>query len=146
MSNYFVDKYEGNRLTSYKCPAGIWTIGQGITVYPNGEKVKEGETITKEYSQALTTDYFIRNINPVIMEMKKNFTPKQKEALGSLIFNIGKNAFKKSSLYKAIMNDDLKGIFTNWDWIGAGGKPLLGLARRRAEELSWFLEGWNERK
>ena len=142
MANYFVDKYEGERLQAYKCPAGIWTISKGITKYPDGSPVKEGDIITKEYSDAMVTDYFIRNIDPIIMGMKKNFTPKQKEALGSLIFNIGGNAFKRSSLYKAIINDDLKGIFTNWDWIGAGGKPLLGLARRRAEELSWFLEGW----
>lgn len=142
MANYFVDKYEGERLQSYKCPAGIWTISKGITKYPDGSPVKEGDIITKEYSDALVTDYFIRNIDPIIIGMKKKFTPKQKEALGSLIFNIGGNAFKRSNLYSAIINDDLKGVFTNWDWIGAGGKPLLGLARRRAEELSWFLEGW----
>lgn len=140
MSNYFVDKYEGERLVAYKCPAGIWTIGQGITVYPNGEKVKEGDTITKQYSQALTTDYFMKNIDPVISKMNKKFTQKQREALGSLIFNIGKGAFEKSGLYQAIMKDDIKGIFKNWDWITAGGKVLKGLAKRRAEELSWFLE------
>ena len=140
MCNYFVDKYEGERLQAYKCPAGIWTIGQGITVYPNGNPVKEGDIITKEYSRALTTDYFIHNIDPVIAKMKKNFTKKQREALGSLIFNIGSCAFENSSLYKAIMNDDIKGIFKNWDWIGVGGKVLKGLAKRRAEELSWFLE------
>lgn len=139
MSNYFVDKYEGNRLTAYKCPAGIWTIGQGITVYPNGKKVKEGDTITKEYSTALTTDYFMRNIDPVIMRMKKKFTQRQREAIGSLIFNIGAKAFESSSLYQAILKDDIKGIFKNWDWIGAGGKVLKGLAKRRAEELSWYL-------
>lgn len=139
MSNYFVDKYEWERLTAYKCPAGIWTIGQGITVYPDGNPVKEGDTITKQYSQALTTDYFIKNIDPIIIGMKKNFTQRQREALGSLIFNIGGSAFKKSSLYTAIMKDDIKGIFSNWDWISAGGKVLKGLAKRRAEELSWFL-------
>lgn len=139
MSNYFVDKYEGERLTAYKCPAGIWTIGQGITVYPNGNPVKEGDTITKQYSQALTTDYFMKHIDPVIVGMGKKFTLNQKEALGSLIYNIGASAFKKSKLYTAIMNGDIKGIYSNWDWISAGGKVLKGLAKRRAEELYWFL-------
>ena len=140
MCNYFIDKYEGERLQAYKCPAGIWTIGQGITVYPDGSPVKEGDIITEEYSRALTTDYFLHNIDPVIAKMGKGFTKRQKDSLGSLIFNIGVNAFKKSNLYTAIMNDDVKGIFKNWDWIGAGGKVLKGLAKRRAEELSWFLE------
>lgn len=139
MCNYFVDKYEGEKLQAYKCPAGIWTIGQGITAYPDGTPVKEGDIITKEHSKALTTDYFIRNIDPIIAGMGKKFTKRQKDALGSLIFNIGGTAFKKSSLYTAIVNDDTKGIFKNWDWITAGGKVLKGLAKRRAEELSWFL-------
>lgn len=140
MCNYFIDKYEGERLQAYKCPAGIWTIGQGITVYPDGTPVKEGDIITQEYSRALTTDYFIKNIDPIIVGMKKNFTKRQKDALGSLIFNIGGRAFKESSLYKAIIKDNIKDIFKNWDWISAGGKVLKGLAKRRAEELSWFLE------
>ena len=137
--NYFCDKYEGIRLQAYKCPAGVWTIGRGITVYPDGNPVKEGDIITKEYADVLETDYFIKKVDPIIIGMKKNFTKRQKEALGSLIFNVGGNAFKKSKLYTAILNDDIKGIFTNWDWIGAGGKVLKGLAKRRAEELSWFL-------
>ncbi len=137
--NYFCDKYEGTSLQAYKCPAGVWTIWKGITVYPDGSPVKEGDIITKEYGEALETDYFIKHIDPVIMKMKKNFTQRQKEALGSLIFNIGRAAFERSNLYKAIMNNDIKGIFDNWDWISAGGKVLKGLAKRRAEELSWFL-------
>lgn len=137
--NYFCDKYEGLKLQAYKCPAGVWTIGGGITVYPDGNPVKEGDIITKEYAEAIQNDYFIRHVDPIIMGMKKKFTSRQKEALESLIFNIGGSAFKKSSLYTAIVNDDIKGIFKNWDWIGAGGKVLKGLAKRRAEELSWFL-------
>lgn len=137
--NYFCDKYEGLKLQAYKCPAGVWTIGSGITVYPDGNPVKEGDIITKEYAEAIQNDYFIKHVDPIIMGMKKKFTSRQKEALESLIFNIGGSAFKKSSLYTAIINDDIKGIFKNWDWIGAGGKVLKGLAKRRAEELSWFL-------
>lgn len=36
-------EFEGCKLTAYKCPAGIWTIGYGHT---NG--VKQGQRITKE--------------------------------------------------------------------------------------------------
>lgn len=95
MSNYFINKYEQTRLVAYKCPSGVWTIGDGITVYPDGSLVKEGDEISKEASEALLNDYLIRNVDPVIKGMKKNFTRKQKEALASLIFNIGSTAFKK---------------------------------------------------
>lgn len=142
MSNYFCDKYESERLQAYLCPAGKWTIGKGITVYPDGNPVKEGDIITKEYSEALITDFFIKKITPVINGMGIQFDWKQKEALGSLIFNVGVSAFKKSKLYTAIKEKDIKGIYQNWDWISANGKPLKGLARRRAEELYWFFEGW----
>ena len=38
-----IKRFEGCRLTSYKCPAGIWTIGYGHTA-----NVKQGDIITKE--------------------------------------------------------------------------------------------------
>ena len=37
-----IKRFEGCRLTSYKCPSGKWTIGYGHT---NG--VKQGQKITK---------------------------------------------------------------------------------------------------
>lgn len=139
MSNYFIDKYEENRLVAYKCPSGVWTIGKGITVYPDGSPVKEGDEISKEASEALLNDYLIRNVDPVIRKMSMKFTRRQKEALESLIFNIGASAFKKSKLYKAILENNSELIFKNWDWIRGNGKVLKGLVKRRAEELSWFL-------
>ena len=36
-----VIEFEGCKLESYKCPAGVWTIGVGHT-----EGVKEGQKIT----------------------------------------------------------------------------------------------------
>ena len=39
---------EGCKLKAYKCPADKWTIGFGNTFYEDGDKVKEGDTITKE--------------------------------------------------------------------------------------------------
>ena len=53
--------FEGVRLKAYKCSAGVPTIGIGNTYYPNGDKVKMGDTITLE--QAI--DLF-ENINLVL--------------------------------------------------------------------------------
>ena len=41
-----IKKYEGCKLTAYKCPAGVWTIGWGSTIYPSGQPVKSGDKIT----------------------------------------------------------------------------------------------------
>jgi lysozyme len=39
-----VEKY----LKAYKCPAGVWTIGIGTTIYPTGQRVKQGDVITAD--------------------------------------------------------------------------------------------------
>ena len=43
-----IKKYEGLRLSSYLCPAGVPTIGYGSTHYPNGKKVMLGEKLASE--------------------------------------------------------------------------------------------------
>src|SRR6218665_3234104 len=50
-----VKAHEGLKLKAYKCSAGVWTIGYGTTIYENGEKVKEGDVITKERAELLLT-------------------------------------------------------------------------------------------
>lgn len=127
--NELIKKYEGLSLKAYKCPAGIWTIGYGTTA-----NVKEGDVITLQEAESYLQDYLRNNIKLPEIPLTDN----QKEALYSLIYNIGQTAFDKSSLKKAILNNDIKEIFKNWDWISADNKPLKGLAKRRAEELYKF--------
>jgi lysozyme len=42
-----IKDYEKCRLKAYQCSAGVWTIGWGTTVYPNNERVKEGDTCSQ---------------------------------------------------------------------------------------------------
>ena len=44
-------RFEGFRGKAYKCPAGIWTISKGITKYPDGSPVKEGDIISISYGE-----------------------------------------------------------------------------------------------
>lgn len=135
--NELIKKYEGLSLKPYKCPAGIWTIGYGTTVYPNGNKVKPtDEPITKEMASALLLNYVINEILPKIEDL--HLTDNQNTALVSLIYNIGWSAFAKSKCYKAIKTQDWETVFKNWDWIKGDGKVLKGLVKRRAEEMALF--------
>lgn len=131
-----IKKYEGLSLTAYKCPAGFLTIGYGCTVYPDGKPVKEGDVITKTKAEALLLDYVINKILPNIRDL--HLTSNQEAALCSLIYNIGWPAFAKSKCYKAIKAKDWETVFREWEWCKGSGKFLLGLAKRRAEELSLF--------
>lgn len=128
-----IKKYEGCRLTAYKCPAGIWTIGYGTTVYPNGQPVKRGDKCTQAEADSLL-EWYVKNKIQLPSGINKN----QAAALQSLIYNIGQGAFDRSSLKKAIVAKDWKAVWKNWDWVTGGGKFLNGLAKRRAEELMLF--------
>lgn len=136
--NQLIKKYEGLSLKPYLCPAGISTIGYGCTFYENGEKVKlSDEPITQERAEQLLDWY----CDTQIKLPNGDFNSRQKDALQSLIFNIGQSAFNKSTLKKAIEAKDWKLAFENWDWIRAGGKILPGLVKRRSEEKEFFFEG-----
>lgn len=128
-----IKKYEGCRLTAYKCPAGVWTIGYGTTVYPSGQPVKKGDKCTQAEAESLL-DWYVKTQ----IKLPDGLTNPQKEALRSLIYNIGQSAFDKSSLKKAIIAKDWKAVYKNWDWVTGGGAFLKGLAKRRAEELILF--------
>lgn len=135
-----IKKYESCRLVAYPDPitgGEPITIGWGSTRKANGEPFKLGDEITQETADALLRDYLIKNVYPIFNKIPYRLTENQKEAISSLVYNIGAPAFLKSKCFVAICNKDFAGIFEMWDW---GHKQLKGLARRRAEELSMFLQ------
>ena len=135
--NELIKKYEGLSLKPYKCPAGVWTIGYGTTVYPDGKKVQPtDDPISISKADALLLHYVLNEILPKIQDLY--LTDNQNKALCSLIYNIGWSAFSKSKCYKAIKTKDWETAFKNWNWITGGGKVLKGLVKRRAEEMALF--------
>lgn len=132
-----IKKYEGLRLQAYKCPAGVLTIGYGNTSYPDGTPIKENDIITKEYAEALLNDYCVREVYPVFGKIPFQLTNRQKEAIASLVYNWNAAGFLKSKLYKAICANDWEAVCREWDY---GFKNnLIGLYKRRVEELHYFL-------
>lgn len=136
MDFWLIKKYESCKLSAYKCPAGIATIGWGTTIYPDGTPVKMGDKITQEEADGYLISYVSKNISPYIKDLK--LTDSQRIALESLIYNIGWGAFSKSKCYKAIKEKDWGTAYKNWDWITANGKVLNGLIKRREEERYLF--------
>ena len=63
----------------------------------------------------------------------------QFDALVSLAYNIGTNAFKNSTLVKKLNAGDIRGAAAQFGvWIRAGGKVMQGLVNRRAVEHKLF--------
>lgn len=140
MSNHLIDYFEGQSLTAYKCPAGVWTIGKGLTHYQDGSPVKPGDTIDEKQAEELLEYTLEKEVRPIFKEIPYTLTHDMKIALESLIFNIGISSFRKSKLFYAIKEKDLENIFKQWDWIKGGGKVLSGLVKRRSQELALFLK------
>jgi lysozyme len=134
--NLLIKQFEGFSEVAYYCPAGKLTIGYGNTFYKDGTMVKQGDTITKTEAEDLL-DWYCREC---ITLPKGNFSAEQREALYSLIFNIGQSAFDKSKCKKAIEKKDWEEAYKQWDWTKANGKELKGLVKRRNAEKKLFFK------
>ena len=95
-----IKQFEGCKLKAYKCPAGLWTISWGLTFYPDGTKVKEGDVITQQqaedYFNAIVDD-FAKDVDALV---KSNVTANNFSAIVSFAFNVGINNLRKSTLLK----------------------------------------------
>lgn len=132
--------FEGLRLTAYDDGVGIWTIGFGTIKYPNGVRVKRGDTCTLEQAKSYMKHDLIEFEHTVNSLVKVPLNQNQFDALVSLTYNIGSGAFKSSTLLKKLNLSDYKGAADQFDvWVNAGGKRMQGLANRRAKEKSLFL-------
>ncbi|MCU4423706.1 lysozyme [Acinetobacter sp. WU_MDCI_Abxb74] len=132
--------FEGLKLRAYDDGNGVWTIGYGTTRYPNGKRVSEGDRCTLEQAKAYMQHdlkIFERAVNSFVkVPLKQN----QFDALVSLTYNIGVDAFKNSTLLKKLNLGDYKEAANQFDvWVNAGGKRLQGLVNRRAIEKKLFL-------
>ena len=132
--------FEGKRLAAYDDGVGVWTIGFGTTVYPNGIKVKKGDTCTEVQAKAYMAHdlkkFEVAVNNAVTVPLNQN----QFDALVSLAYNIGTGAFSGSTLVKRLNANDYRGAADQFDvWVNAGGKRMQGLVKRRAKEKALFL-------
>jgi lysozyme len=131
-----VDKY----LKAYKCPAGVWTIGIGTTVYPNGQKVKQGDVITKEQAyEYLKSD--LKSIEKAIDAYTTDLVNQnQFDSLASFAYNLGTNALKNSTLLKKVnINPNDATIRNEFNkWVYANGVVLQGLVNRRKAEADLY--------
>jgi lysozyme len=131
-----IQEFEGLRLTAYKCPAGVWTIGFGHT-----KGVKMGQTITKSQAETLLRgdllpcEEYVRGLN---LEL----TQGQFDALVDFCFNLGTAALQRSTLLQKIRTkadeQTIRGEFAKW--VNSGGARLQGLVKRRAWEADRFFE------
>lgn len=136
-----IRKFEGFQDRAYVCPGGALTIGYGHVIR-KGEPYGNDGYVMEELvaTEVLDRDCDIAE-NTINQLVDVPLTQNQFDALVSLAFNIGVSAFSKSTLLKKINQGDHQGAAAEFSrWVNAKGKLLPGLARRRTEEQSLFLE------
>lgn len=137
-------EFEGLRLQSYLCPAGIPTIGWGNTRYESGRRVKLGETITKERADALFLWWANSFATQVMQSIPKGviLSENQFSALVSFAYNVGIANLRTSTLLRMVIaspnNPDIRAQFLRWN--RAGGQVLAGLTRRREAEANLYFK------
>ena len=131
-----IKKFEGCRLTAYKCPAGVWTIGYGHTGKVDGKAICSGMKITASKATSLlsldlaTFEKAVTNCKYLTFKPNQN----QFDALVSFAYNCGTGSL--NTLVKnrsaAVVSEKL--LLYN----KANGKVLAGLVNRRKAEKELF--------
>lgn len=129
-------EFEGCKLQSYKCPAGVWTIGVGHT-----RGVKEGQKITEAQAlQLLKGD--LLPCEECVNDLNIAKTQGQFDALVDFAFNLGCAALLSSTLLRRIKSGSseqvIRGEFGRW--VYANRKRLNGLVKRREWEANRYFE------
>ena len=133
--------FEGLRLKAYDDGVGVWTIGFGTTKYPNGIRVKKGDTCTLDQAKTYMQNDLKSFEQTVNNTVKVPLNQNQFDALVSLAYNIGSTAFKNSTLVKRLNEGNYNAAANQFDlWVNAGGKRMQGLVNRRAAERTLFLK------
>jgi lysozyme len=136
-----ISSFEDTKLQAYDDGVGVWTIGIGTTVYPNGVKVKKGDKCTLGQAKEYFTHDLKRFESAVNNLVKVPVSQNQFDALVSLVYNIGTGAFAGSTLLKTLNAKDYAGAADQFlVWNRGGGRVLKGLVRRRAAERALFLK------
>ena len=130
-----IKSYEGCRLTAYRCPANVLTIGWGHT-----KNVYEGMSITQNEADRLLVEDVQVYANAVNKYVSKfNFNQNQFDALVSFAYNCGIGSL--DSVCSCNTLDEIRAELPLY--VNGGGVRLPGLVRRRNEELALFNEGSN---
>ncbi|WP_132257037.1 lysozyme [Methylobacterium segetis] len=121
---------EGRRLSAYRDSAGIWTIGVGHTSAAGPPRVTPGLTLTEEACDALFARDVARFEAAVREAVPPGLPDHAFDALVSLCFNIGTDAFRRSTVVRRLRAGDREGAA---EAILLWNRPPELIPRRQAE-------------
>jgi len=128
-----IQQFEGLRLTAYKDPVGIWTVGYGTT----GPGISDGLVITELQAISLLNAH-LQPVAARLAALLPNLNQNQFDALCCFIYNVGWGAFERSTMSTKLQRSDPTAVAEFKRWNKAGGTILPGLTKRREAEAALF--------
>lgn len=127
-----IQTFEGLRLHSYPCPAGVWTIGYGST----GPDIGPGLVWTQEQAQERMMQEALS-----VYQGAKKLAPKASEAalcaLADFAYNLGQSRLAGSTMLRKYNAGDVTGAKLECEkWVWSGARVLPGLVLRRKAEAA----------
>jgi lysozyme len=124
---------EGCKLTAYKCPAGVWTIGWGST----GMGIIRGTVWSQEQADNSLTSDCRKALEEALLAspILRDQSVYKQAAIADAIYNLGSGNYDKSTLKKRVDAAEWGKAKTELRrWVNGGGKVLKGLVIRREKE------------
>ncbi|MDH5315293.1 MAG: lysozyme [Gemmatimonadota bacterium] len=138
-----IQQFEGCRLEAYLDTGGLPTIGWGATRWPDGRRVQLGEACSQDQADNLLRHDVAATARAVDDLTVDTIRPEQFEALVSFAFNVGVDAFRRSTLRQLVnLNPDNPAIreqFLRWSY--DNGQFVRGLRARREREAAHYFGG-----
>ena len=150
-----IKRFEGRRLSPYRCAAKLWTIGYGHVLYPDQAAMKLDDRgnyalrpeHNRVWSDAEVDDLLsqdlvrfersVARLCPRVVDRQGSF-----DALVAFAFNVGSGALQRSTLRAKANRGEWENAADEFPkWAKVGGKVLPGLLRRRLAEQALFLTG-----
>lgn len=133
--------FEGFRSRASRLPDGRWIVGYGHT-----KTARAGLVVTRQDAELVLLHADLPPVEQLIQdEVLAPLTQNEFDALVSFAWNIGPGAFQSSSVLASLNEGDrLTAASDMWLWrrgrVGGEVKTIDALVRRRAAEISLFLE------
>lgn len=129
-----IKKFEGCRLSAYKCSAGVWTCGWGAT-----RGVSEGDEWSQSYADERFDGDIVEYENYINDNVTAPLSQHQFDSLCAWVYNLGPANLKSSTMLKVLNQCKYEEVpYQMKRWNKAGGEVLEGLVRRREAEALLF--------
>jgi len=132
-----IKKFENFSAKSYICPAGKPTIGYGHVIV-TGEEFSIGE-IDLNMAEVLLKQDVMQREQAINCLIQVTLLQNQFDAIISFVYNVGVQAFDKSTLLSLINQNDILAAAEQFGrWIYVNGVVSSGFISRRAAEKVVF--------